>query len=408
MLNIYLVRGKENVRRESPLAARAFGVFLALISGLTLPAQNAHFTSIIVIRTGDRVAGRAVAYLGSPAINNKGLIVFTARFEDDRLDCVGVTAPALCVSAIVTSSQGSTRMVVKAGDRIDGQTLTWISDPVSLNDAGTVAFAAGTKALETAARRGQHVIFTENHLIAKPGDRIDGCTLTEIGAAEGMVLDPRPVIGERGEVYFSANYASPCRGGALGTNLFTQQHVVRLARRPGGFFDVSARGVIGALTDKGIYDRAAAIVQYGSMIDGERVDGIGPPAINNAGRVVFAGQFGCKAAGCVNGVATRSKLIAREGQAIAGLKITEFWTPLINNRDAIVFRGLIEPEKVNFLLYSSELGVIAKPGDMIGGHIVASIGRPTRASYAGMNDEGQVVFLATFADGSEAIVLARP
>ena len=372
-----------------------------------LGAQSGHVTYSVVIQTGDRVAGRAVTYLGSPAINNKGLIVFTARFENDRLDCAGVTAQALCVSAVVASSQGATRILAKAGDRIDGQTLTWISDPVSLNGAGTVAFAAGTKEFETGARLGQHAIFTENHLIAKPRDRIDGCTISEIGASENAVLDPRPVVDEQGEVFFSAGSIGPCRGKVLNTNLFTQQRVVRLAREPGGYFDVSGRGVIGALTDRGIYDRTGAIVQIGTKIDGERVDGIGPPAINNAGRVVFPGQFGCKAAGCLNAIATRARLIAKAGDMMGGYEVAEFWTPLINNRDAIVFRGLIDPEKVNFLLYSSELGVIAKPGDMIGGHIVASAGRPVRASYAGMNDEGLVVFLAVFADGSEAIVQAR-
>ena len=46
-------------------------------------AQNPpDYTLSIVARTGDTIDKHKLLYLGSPAINNKGEIVFTARFAD--------------------------------------------------------------------------------------------------------------------------------------------------------------------------------------------------------------------------------------------------------------------------------------------------------------------------------------
>jgi hypothetical protein len=283
-----------------------------------------------------------------------------------------------------------------------------ISDPISLNDSGIVAFAAGTKDLDTGAVLGQHAIFTQNQLVAKPGDRIEGCQISQIGASESVLLDPRPAIDQFGNVFFSANYFSPCLGGSIGSNLFTQRHIIHIGQRPIGFFNVSGSGVVGALTDSGIYDRSGPVVRYGALIDGQRVDGIGPPVVNDAGRVAFAGQFACSPHGCSDYVATRSRLIAKSGDVIGGVRVSEFWTPVINNSDVIAFRALASPDNVNFLLYSTELGVIAKPGDVIEGKILQTVGRQVIADYVSMNDEGQVAFLGTFTDGSQAIILATP
>lgn len=365
----------------------------------------AHFTLSIVKRTGDTVEGHTLSYLGSPVINNKGLIVFTARFSDiPAPECLGVTATALCTSGILTP----THLLAKTGDAIGGQTLTWISDPVSVNDSGTVAFAAGIRRLDTGAMLGQRAIFTQHALVAKPGDSIDGCKISQIGASKRVLLDPRPAIDRLGNVFFSANYFSPCLGRSVGSHLFTQHHIVHVGQRPIGYFDVSSAGTVGVLTDLGIYDRSGAIVQYGALIDGQRVDGIGPPAVNDAGRVVFAGQFSCSPKGCSDFLASRSRVIARSGDVIGGLRVSEFWTPMLNNKDVVAFRALVGPDNLNFLLFSTELGVIAKPGDVIAGRTLRTVGRNVLADYASMNDDGRVVFLGTFTDGSQAIILATP
>jgi len=363
------------------------------------------FNLSIVARTGDAIAGHTLQYLGSPAINNRGLIVFTARFSDIWApECPGVAATALCTSAIVAGSS----LLVITGSTIAGHNLTWISDPVSLNDAGTVAFAAGTKAMDWRAPRGEHGIFTQNQLIAKPGDTVDGCEISQIGYSDSVLLDPRPVIDRVGRVFFSANHFGPCKGGSLSSNLFTQQHGVNCAGRPAGYFGVSGNGLAGALTDSGIYSQHGIILRHRASIEGHRVDGFSQPAINDAGRIVFAGQFDCSPSGCLNAVATEHHVIAKAGDIMDGLRVTEFWTPVINNRDAVAFRALVGPDNANFLLFSTELGVIAKPGDIIKGKTLQTVGRPVMAGYMGLNDDGRVVFQATFTDGSQAIVLATP
>lgn len=366
-------------------------------------AGYVHFTLSIVARTGDSIAGHTLSYLGSPAINNKGLVVFTARFSDiPPPECLGVTATELCMSAVLTP----TLVLKKTGDAIEREILTWIIDPVSLNDSGTVAFAAGTKSLDTGAMLGQRAVFTQDRLIAKPGKEIDGCTISQIGASDRVLLDPRPAIDQLGNVFFSADYLNACKGGGVGSNIFTEHHIVHVRHIPAGFFSVSGSGRIAALTSLGVYDRNSAIVNYGVPIQGKRLDAIGPPAVNDAGEVVYAGQFACSPNGCSDYVATRSRLIARAGDLIGGVRVSEFRTPVINNRGVIVFRALTD--SAGFLLFSTELGLIAKPGDVIGGKTVQTVGRQSMGGYVSMNNEGRVVFLAMFTDGSQAIVLATP
>lgn len=392
-----------------PYSIRALSLLICALMLLSPIAAQEHFerfTLRLVTRTGDTVAGHVISYLGSPTINNQGLIVFTARFNDiPTPDCPGVTATALCTSAILTP----TGLIAKTGDMIGGETITWISDPVALNDSGTVAFAAGTTKLDARSGHGQHAIFTQHQLIAKPRDIIDGCTISEIGYSDTAQLDPRPAIDQAGTVFFSAKFFSPCRGRSIGSNLFTKDHIVPVAEKPVGFFAVSGTGTIGALAARGIYDRSRALVRYGTRIDGQRVDGIRPPAINNKGEVVFAGQFACSSSGgCTDYLATRLRLIARQGETLGGMRVSEFRTPVIDNRDVIAVRALVAPGNADFLLFSTRLGVIAKPGDMIEGRILKTVGRPVLASYAGLNDEGKVVFLGEFTDGSQAIILATP
>jgi hypothetical protein len=377
---------------------------MAMQASNLIAAQD--FTLSIIARTGDAIAGHTIQFLGSPAINNRGLVVFTARFSDmPPPECPGVAATALCTSAIVAG----TSLLVITGSPIAGHTLTWISDPVSLNESGTVAFAAGTRILDTRDSPGQHAIFTQNHLIAKPGDRFDGCQISQIGFSETVLLDPRPFIDKVGHVFFSANPLRPCRGGADVSNIFTQQHTVNFGGRTAGYFGVSGTGLAGALTESGIYSQRGLILPYRATIEGHVVDGFGPPAINDAGRIAFAGQFDCSPSGCLNAVAREHHLIAKAGD-MGGVTVTEFCTPVINNRDVVAFRALVGPENVNFLLFSTELGVIAKPGDgdIIKGKTLKTVGRPVIAGYVGLNDDGRVVFQATFTDGSQAIVLAAP
>lgn len=246
-----------------------------------------------------------------------------------------MAAAALCTSAIVSGSS----LLVIPGSAIAGHTLTWIGDPVSLNDAGTVAFAAGTRALDKRDARGQHAIFSQNQLIAKPVDTVDGCEISQIAYSESVLLDPHPFIDKVGHVFFSASSLRPCRGGAIVSNVFTQKHGVDFGGRTAGYFGVSGRGLASALTDSGIYSQRGLILPYRAPVEGHVVGGFGPPAINDAGKIAFAGQFDCSSTGCLNAVAREHHQIAKAGD-MGGVTVTEFWTPVINNRDVVAFRAL--------------------------------------------------------------------
>ena len=403
-------------------SARCLMVLQTLLSGGVVMGNTIPFTLRVIARTGDVIDGHTIIYLGSPAINNVGSIVFTANLSDVSIPRCLQAATALCTSAILTP----TRLLVKTGDAIGGQTLTAIRDPISLNDAGAVAFAAGTVSLDNGAVFGQHGIFTLNQLIAKPGDLIDGCTISQIGQSGTVALDPRPEIDNLGSVIFSAMFFFCPGGSTFGSGLFNQYHAVKKTGdtiNGKGVFDVSyfgvsSGGVIGFLMTGpnptfGYYTPSNAILTQaavldGYRIDGHRLDGYGPPSINDSGIIAFAGQFDCSPMGCLNAVATQFHAIASANDEIGGVHVSEFDLPFVNNNGAIAFRALVAPNNNTFLLYSTQLGLIAKPGDVIDSKVLQSVGRPVLASYFSVNNEGEVVFLGTFTDGSQEIILATP
>jgi hypothetical protein len=200
------------------IAARVISLLATVLmhAPSTLAQSHSDYTLSVVARTGDAVENHRLSYLGSPAINNRGQIAFTARLADlPEPACPWVAGTALCNSAIVTG----THILRRTGDTIEKQTLSWIADPIALNDSGTIAFAAGTKASDSRPGLGQHAIFTQNDLVVQPGDNIEGCTIAEVGSSEKTVLDPRPAIDQQGTVFFSAIALSPCRRGAVAYNL---------------------------------------------------------------------------------------------------------------------------------------------------------------------------------------------
>jgi hypothetical protein len=186
-------------------------------SGTGIFIQTAKEATLLA-KTGEAVAGVTMASFGPPAINDRGTVAFQGWF-------LGWKA-----TAIVTP----TTVLVKAGDTIDGKTLTDLFFGPALNSSDTVAFVG--------AFTGGTGIFTQKALLVRSGDTVGGQKLTSFGL---------PVIDDRGTAAFLATY-------------------------PGG---------------AGIFTQSTLIAKTGDTVCGKTLAGAGPPAINRGGEVAFSAWF---------------------------------------------------------------------------------------------------------------------
>jgi hypothetical protein len=106
------------------------------------------------------------------------------------------------------------------------------------------------------------------------------------------------------------------------------------------------------------------------------------------------------------GLFTRDRVIAQSGHKIGGKVISTagapfFGSPTINSRGEGAFEALTGagtfPQDLAIFACDS---VLVSVGDTISGHTISSLGNPV------MNDYGVIAFLASFTDGSQAIVEA--
>lgn len=183
------------------------------------PTQAAIFTpDALVAKVGDVIAGKTLAgFLSSPALNNKGEIVFASAFAPNG---VGIFTPH--------------EILVKSGDVIGGKVLMTISgDTPMLNDHGDIAFLA-----QFSSGTGLG-IFTQDALLVKIGDTIAGKQLNSL-------LRTPSGFNNHGEIVFMAGFADPLTYG-----IFTQD---RLVARTGDV--IGGKTVAGlqpaALNDRGV------------------------------------------------------------------------------------------------------------------------------------------------------------
>jgi hypothetical protein len=376
-------------------------ILLFCVAGGPAHCQFTPFTLGVKVRTGDTIAGRTLTSLGTPALNNNEQIVFQARFDDGLPGC-GVTRAC---EGIFTP----TALLMKSGDIFGGQTLTGIFDP-NMNDAGTFAFFAGTESFTNGLQGifSQNLTSTDAELVAQPGDVINGDQITSVSAG---------AVDDSGRVVFAASFRTPDI--SVGSGIFTKitpllktgDNVAgRLIGGVGGF-SMSPEGVLAIDTFAspigGIFNGTGGVIlSLKDLVDGHSLEGFTWLSVNDSGTVVYEGLFDCDSSpsGCLRAVATQYHLLAKEGDMMGGFPIADCFATAINDKGAIAFVPRIGPNTASFLLYSTELGVVAKPGDVIGGLTLASVDY----HRISLNYKGEVAFLGTFTDGSQAIILASP
>ena len=159
------------------------------LTSVGLPAINNHGTvafvgsfsggtgvftqNAMLAGSADLIAGQTPTSFGPPAINDRGTVAFQSWFS----------------GRIATAILTPTATLVQTGDTIAGKTLTNLFFAPALNSDGTVAFVG--------VFSGGTGVFTQKDLLVEAGDKIGGQTLTTFGY---------PVISDNGVVAFFATY----------------------------------------------------------------------------------------------------------------------------------------------------------------------------------------------------------
>ena len=308
-------------------------------SGLSLMTQRR-----FIAGAGKVVDGRVPQFGNEPSLDINGLGDVAYR----------ATIPNVARGVFVNQN-----LLVLAGDVIDGHAVTVISDPLAINDAGTVLFAARPAPVKPS-------IYSQSELVADSGLMVDGFT------AEGF---SQPRINNAGDVAFLGHLQELLPG---------QSRAIlspgRVILKPGDSIEGLTVDVIlgiGVMTDGG--DVLVSISATG--LDGENV--------------VFLG--------------TKDQILFRTGDIVAGIQVPLFSGAMLNNRGQFALIGAVDapgmngffPDKRSILFVDDQ--IIISEGDLLDDKII-------RALYTNfdMNDRGDLAFVVVFEDFSQAVVLATP
>jgi len=356
-----------------PLIPLALFVFLSP----SAKALNSDYNFEIVAINGQTIDGlELTAAFGpiQPCINDSGEVVFNGSYQ---------ISPGDFGSALFTRH----RVIVKAGDKVDGEVLENVSG-CALNDFGTVVFQGGLSSGKAALYRKQGRL-PATRLVVE-GEKIDGLEI--------QTLDTT-AINDLGEIAFFAYYSGP--NGSSGGGIFTPHAVLVIPGREVDHQVVSSIDPMFALSSRhlffhasnasigeGIFTPHRLIVKTGDVISGFQLIPVGSSAFgylaaSERGRLVFGATYEGG-----SGIFTPESIVA----AAPGGLLPE--PAAVNDAGAVAYGG-----GEGLMVNQTQL---VNAGDSIDGHIINGFSLPP-----GINDRGAVVFVVNFTDGA-GIVVATP
>jgi hypothetical protein len=256
------------------------------LSSTSTPASAIFSTLGQFVRTGDTIGGLTIQFLRECALNDLGELVFSA----DYLDSSG---------AMGTGVFTPDKVLLKTGSVVDGIPLSGnnsFNRLSGLSDLGTFVFdtSGSVPGLGTSYTGA----FTQHRLIAGNGQTIKGIQLLAVGD---------PVISHLDRVAFGGTYNdSSCLPNVCARYAaFTPDSVIAkpgdkisgltvTSATPLGINDAGTVLLIAGYKDQqgisrsGLFTKNAAIALFGENVNGSPIGGFGSAAINNPGDVVFS------------------------------------------------------------------------------------------------------------------------
>jgi hypothetical protein len=268
-----------------------------------------------------------------------GMLVRT-RFSRLRGSVLLIVLVALSLPIQAAAPGYQFKFLVREGDTIAGKTIQRLDlFNLAINNAGLVVFAA--------AFPGGSGLFTPTSILVATGGTIAGHILQDVAQSH-----PGFAVNDDGALVFEAN---------LDTSVFTLSQL---------------------------------LAQSGDTFRGKTLRIVYGPYINNAGAVVFGGQF--DQFGEDAGIFLDSELLVATGDTIAGKTLTGFGSPVITDTGTVLFVGFF-PGGEGIFTPSELLFTLPVKGDVIGGKTLT---QDAPGFNININRAGIVTFEATFAGGS--------
>jgi hypothetical protein len=377
---------------------RGFMLAIALVIASTsaFGYENQDYTFKVLVQTGQAISGYQLAQLTDPAINDLNNVIFTAYAKapiGSSTFFAGLFSPEAQI-APYTGSSGNPCLA-----------------PYAINNADQIAFVqddklSPTESFVSGIYETTYTGGTVQTLLA-PGAVVDGVSLTgnlcSSNSAGGIfAFDDAGRIAflETGGLY---KY-KPGKGVTkLNINKVDGEPLTGISVVNGPERELLFQGTTQSFG--AIFTRDHVLVKTPEKIDGVKVASIFLTQGARNDKFVFIGFIGSPSANDY-GLFTRDRVIAQSGHKIGGKVISTagapfFGSPAINSRGEVAFEALTGagtfPQDLAIFACDS---VLVSVGDTISGHTVSSLGNPV------MNDYGVIAFLASFTDGSQAIVEA--
>lgn len=375
-------------------------IAFAIASTAAFGLENQDYNFNVVVQTGQTVAGYQLATFTPPAINNLNSIIFGGYAKVPTLPNVTFFAGLFSPQTHITSYTAPT----------DNPCL----GPYAINDENQIAFVMDNKLspsepFVSAVYEATYTGGTVQTLVAA-GSVVDGVTL--LGNFCGIENDNNFAFDDQGRVAFNDTGGSyryvPGKGvskidpnqGEGRTIISVTNDSARELVFQGNIGSSSASG-----TGNAIFTRNYVLAKVPEKVEGVEVTTIFGTQVARGGQFVFLGTIGSP-----NddnwGLFTRDRVVARSGQKIDDKVIETAGEPFsgvqaINSRGEVAFEALTGagtyPQDLSIFVCDH---VLVSVGDTLAGRTVSALSDPV------LNDFGVIAFLASFTDGSQAIIQA--
>ncbi len=369
----------------------------ALVSVCAWGGKSTDYQFKVVVQSGQTIGDYQMSGFGDPAINDVGDILFDGYVKapiGSSTFFAGLFSP----EGLVVQANGS---------------LPACFGPYAVNDAGQIAFVENS-----------NLSPTEPNVSGVYTSTIAGGSVQTI-VAPGAVLDGVQFLEDLCTNTANAN------GGDFSFN-----HAGRIAfLASNGIYEyTSKKGLVKVKTDEidgypltgfalvngqpeellikgstssfeGIFARDRLLLKTGEEIDGIKLTSIVVAVASRDEKLAVTGTFGSSSANDY-AIVTRDSVVAKTGQTISGKVISSpgfFGLPAVNDAGEVVFGALFGAGVYpNDLAIATHDEIIIAVGDSINGLTITSLGQPA------LNEYGVIAFLASFSDGTQAIVEAMP